>query len=135
LIIEAVSSPLADAFLTHDREIYMRVDDSVTRVAGGIPRLVRRARGFAPEPIELVSAVPDILACGGELKNTLCLTKDRYAIISQHIGDLTNFEAMGFFEETLRNLKRTFKAEPHIIAHDMHPDYLSTRFAQSYKTR
>jgi len=127
-------SGLADAFLTHDRGIYMRVDDSVTRVVGGIPRLIRRARGFAPEPIELSSAVPDILACGGELKNTFCLTKDHYAIVSQHIGDLTNYEAMGFFEETLNNLKRTFKADPHIIAHDMHPDYLSTRFAQTYKT-
>ena len=127
-------SGLADAFLTHDRGIYMRVDDSVTRVVSGIPRLIRRARGFVPEPIELATAVPDILACGGELKNTLCLTKDRYAIISQHIGDLSNYEAMGFFEETLNNLKRTFKAEPHIVAHDMHPDYLSTRFAQTYKT-
>jgi hydrogenase maturation protein HypF len=127
-------SGIADALLTHDREIYMRVDDSVTRVVGGIPRLIRRARGYAPEPIELASAVPDILAYGGELKNTLCLTKSNYAIISQHIGDLTNYEATGFFEETLKNLKRTFKAEPHIVAHDMHPDYLSTRFAQSYKT-
>ncbi len=126
-------SGLAEKFLTHDRDIYMRVDDSVTRVIGGIPRLIRRARGFAPEPIELSSTLPDILACGGELKNTLCLTKDNYAIISQHVGDLTNFESMGFFEETLKNLKRTFKAEPHIVSHDMHPDYLSTRFAQSYK--
>ncbi len=130
--VEKLSS-LADASLTHDRDIYMRVDDSVTRVVSGIPRLIRRARGFAPEPIELATAVPDILACGGELKNTLCITKNNYAILSQHIGDLTNYEAMGFFEETLKNLKRTFKAEPHIIAHDMHPDYLSTRFAQNYK--
>lgn len=124
---------LADCFLIHDRDIYMRVDDSVARVVSGVPRLIRRARGYVPEPIDLGREMPDILACGGELKNTLCLTKANYAIPSQHIGDLTNYEAMSFFEETLKNLKRTFKAEPKIIAHDMHPDYLSTRYARSYR--
>ena len=124
---------LADCFLLHNRDIYMRVDDSVARVVSGVPRLIRRARGYVPEPIDLGREMPDILACGGELKNTLCLTKANYAIPSQHIGDLTNYEAMAFFEETLKNLKRTFNAEPRIIAHDMHPDYLSTRFARSYR--
>ena len=124
---------LADCFLLHDRDIYMRVDDSVARVVSGVPRLIRRARGYVPEPIDLGREMPEILSCGGELKNTLCLTKANYAIPSQHIGDLTNYEAMAFFEETLKNLKRTFKAEPRFIAHDMHPDYLSTRFAQGYR--
>lgn len=124
---------LADCFLLHDRGIYMRVDDSVARVVSDVPRLIRRARGYVPEPIDLGREMPEILACGGELKNTLCLTKANYAIPSQHIGDLTNYEAMAFFEETLKNLKRTFKADPRFIAHDMHPDYLSTRFAQGYR--
>lgn len=126
-------SPFADVFLSHDRDIYMRVDDSVTRVVGGVPRLIRRARGFVPVPLDLGREVPEIFACGGELKNTLAITKGCYAIISQHIGDLTNYEAMSFFEETLWNLRRTFSADPKIIAHDMHPDYMSTRFALGYK--
>jgi hydrogenase maturation protein HypF len=130
--VERLSS-LADSYLMHDRDIYMRVDDSVSRVVSGVPRLVRRARGYVPEPIDMGRPIPDILACGGELKNTLCITRGSYAIPSQHIGDLTNHESMLFFEETLINLKRTFKARPGIVAHDMHPDYLSTRFAQSCK--
>ncbi|MGA2192562.1 MAG: carbamoyltransferase HypF, partial [Nitrospirota bacterium] len=116
----------------HDRDIYMRVDDSVARVVLGVPRLIRRARGYVPEPFDMGREMPEILACGGELKNTFTITKGRYAIMSQHIGDLTNYEAMNFFEETLWNLKRTFRADPQILAHDMHPDYMSTRFAKDY---
>lgn len=127
-------SGLADSFLLHDREIYMRVDDSVARVVAGIPRLIRRARGYVPGAFDLGREMPEILAVGGELKNTSCITKGPYAIMSQHIGDLGNFEAMNFFEETIWNLRRTFKADPHIIAHDLHPDYLSTRFALAYDT-
>ena len=127
-------SGLADSFLLHDREIYMRVDDSVARVVAGIPRLIRRARGYVPGAFDLGREMPEILAVGGELKNTSCITKGPYAIMSQHIGDLGNFEAMNFFEETIWNLRRTFKADPHIIAHDLHPDYLSTRFALDYDT-
>jgi hydrogenase maturation protein HypF len=118
-------APLADVFLFHDREIFMRVDDSVTR-AGGI---LRRARGYAPDPIDLGFEAGEVLAAGAELKNTFCLTKGRYAILSQHIGDLENYETLEFFEETLRNLKAVYRAEPRIIAHDLHPDYLSTRWA------
>jgi hydrogenase maturation protein HypF len=125
-------SGLADSFLLHDREIYMRVDDSVARVVAGIPRLIRRARGYVPGAFDLGREMPEILAVGGELKNTACITKGPYAIMSQHIGDLANFEAMSFFEETIWNLRRTFKADPHIFAHDLHPDYLSTRFALDY---
>jgi len=125
-------SVFADSFLLHDRDIYMRVDDSVARVVRDAPRLMRRARGYVPEPIDMGFDMPDILACGGELKNTFCVTKGRYAIQSQHIGDLTSGEALDFYAETLKNLKRTFSAEPKVVAHDMHPDYLSARFAKDY---
>jgi hydrogenase maturation protein HypF len=128
---EAVAklSPLADRLLTHNREIFMRVDDSVTRVFEGIPRVLRRARGYAPSAIRLAHQVPEVLATGAELKNTFCITKGRYAIPSQHIGDLENYETLQFFEETLRNLQSVYQATPALIAHDLHPDYLSTRWA------
>ena len=148
-------SHVADAFLLHNRDIYMRVDDSVARVSGfksqisnlkfqisdlrsqisNPPfRIIRRARGYAPSPIELGFDMPEILATGGELKTTFCLTKGRYAIMSQHIGDMENLEAIGFYKETLNNLKGTFEVEPSIIAHDMHPNYWTTTFAEQLAT-
>jgi hydrogenase maturation protein HypF len=120
---------LADHFLLHNREIQTRVDDSVVQSFEGREYPVRRSRGFAPEPVDLGMQVHEILACGGELKNTFCLTKDHYAIPSQHIGDLENVEAMAFFRETLGHLKRFFRVSPEAVAHDLHPNYLSTRFA------
>ena len=120
---------VADWFLLHNREIHMRVDDSVTRTFEGRERLLRRSRGYAPHPIDLGIALAEILACGAELKNTFCLTKDRYAVLSQHIGDLENYETLVFFEETLANLKKLFRVEPRLIAHDLHPLYMSTKFA------
>jgi len=123
---------LADAFLFHDREIHARCDDSVTRVFAGEELPVRRSRGYAPYPIHLPFAVPQILAVGGELKNTFCLTRDRYAFLSQHIGDMENYETLTFFEEMVEQLKRTFRIDPEIIAHDLHPAYLSTRYAQGH---
>ena len=123
-------SPLADRLLLHDRDIFMRVDDSVARVFEGVPRILRRARGYAPSAISLGREVPEVLAAGAELKNTFCITKGRYAIPSQHIGDLENYETLQFFEETLRNLQSVYQAKPRLIAHDLHPDYLSTRWAQ-----
>lgn len=123
---------LADRFLLHNRDIYMRVDDSIARVERKRPRVLRRARGFVPNPVRLSEEVPEVLAFGGHLKNTFCITKGRNAILSQHIGDLENIESLEFFKETLANLKNTFRAEPETIAHDMHPDYLSTRFALEY---
>ncbi len=122
-------APLADHLLTHDRDIFMRVDDSVTRVFEGVPRILRRARGYAPGAIALGRDVGEVLAAGAELKNTFCITKGRYAIPSQHIGDLENYETLEFFEETLRNLQSVYQAMPRLIAHDLHPDYLSTRWA------
>ncbi|MDE3165552.1 MAG: carbamoyltransferase HypF, partial [Acidobacteriota bacterium] len=122
-------APLAGAFLLHDREIYMRVDDSVVRVFEERPRVLRRARGYAPFPIDLGSTGIDVLACGGELKNTFCLTRGRHALLSQHIGDLENYETLAFFRETLDQMKKLFRAEPRAVAYDLHPNYLSTRFA------
>ncbi len=124
-------TPIADLVVTHDRDIFMRVDDSVERIFEGTARVLRRARGFAPEAIALPDECAEILACGGELKNTFCLTKGCFAILSQHIGDLGNFETLQFFEETLRNLQAVYQATPRLIAHDLHPDYLSTRWAQA----
>jgi hydrogenase maturation protein HypF len=120
---------LADYFVLHDREIQTRVDDSVIQNVAGREYPVRRSRGFAPEPVDLGIGMREILACGGELKNTLCLTKDRYAILSQHIGDLENLQTMEFFRETLGHLKRFFRVSPEAVAYDLHPNYLSTRFA------
>jgi len=121
--------PLADWFLLHNREIYMRADDSVVRTFEGVERVLRRSRGFVPQAIDLGMDVAEILACGGELKNTFCLSKGRYAVLSQHIGDMENYETLVFFEETLSNLKKLFRVEPRAIAHDLHPAYLSTQYA------
>jgi hydrogenase maturation protein HypF len=121
--------PLADWFLLHNREIYMRADDSVVRTFEGAERVLRRSRGFVPQAIDLGMEVAEILACGGELKNTFCLSKGRYAVLSQHIGDMENYETLVFFEETLANLKKLFRVEPRAVAHDLHPAYLSTQYA------
>jgi len=123
-------SHLADGFLLHDREIHARCDDSVTRVVAGAELPVRRSRGYAPYPIHLPFPVRQVLAVGGELKNTFCLTRDRYAFLSQHIGDMENYETLRFFEQMVEQLERTFRIEPEIIAHDLHPAYLSTRYAK-----
>jgi hydrogenase maturation protein HypF len=121
--------PLADWFLLHNREIYMRADDSVVRTFEGAERVLRRSRGFVPQAIDLGMEVAEIVACGGELKNTFCLSKGRYAVLSQHIGDMENYETLVFFEETLANLKKLFRVEPRAVAHDLHPAYLSTQYA------
>ena len=122
---------VADWFLLHNRDIATRVDDSVTRTFEGRERVLRRARGFVPQTIDLGVEMDEVLAFGGELKNTFCLTKGRYAILSQHIGDLENYETMRFFEETLANLKHVFKVMPSAVAYDLHPGYMSTRMAMA----
>lgn len=121
--------PLADFFLVHNRKIHTRADDSVVRVFEDRERTVRRSRGYAPLPIDLGYEVQPVLACGGELKNTFCLTKEHYAILSQHIGDLENLETLEFFEEVLHHMRRFFRVEPRAVAYDLHPQYLTTRFA------
>ena len=130
---EALSrlSTIADCFLVHDREIHVRCDDSVARVYDGKPYIVRRSRGYVPFPIRLPFPVQDILACGGELKNTFCLTRGSYAFLSHHIGDLENLETLDSFEKGIEHFKRLFSIEPKLIAHDLHPDYLSTKYALS----
>ncbi|MBI5049963.1 MAG: carbamoyltransferase HypF [Nitrospirae bacterium] len=120
---------IADAFLLHNRDIYMRADDSVCMVFEGRARFIRRSRGYVPMPVEIRYDSPEILAVGGELKNTFAIIKDRHAILSQHIGDAENHETMEFFQESLRNLKKIYKAEPAVLVHDLHPDYLTTRWA------
>lgn len=122
---------IADVVVEHDRDIFMRVDDSVVRAGLTGPSVLRRARGYAPAALDLGFEVPEVLACGGQLKNTFCLTKGHYAILSQHIGDLENFETLQFFEETWENLKQVYRAQPRLIAHDLHPNYLTTRWAAS----
>jgi hydrogenase maturation protein HypF len=120
---------IADWFLLHNRDIATRVDDSVVRTFEGRERVLRRSRGFVPQTIDLGMELQEILAFGGELKNTFCLTKDRYAILSQHIGDLENYETMRFFEETLAKMQHLFKVAPRAVAYDLHPGYMSTRMA------
>ncbi len=119
---------VADWFLLHNRDIYMRADDSVVRTFEGRPRVLRRSRGYVPRVLDLSRAVPEMLACGAELKNTFCLTKGRHAILSQHIGDMENYETLLFFEETLANLKKLFRVTPRMVAYDLHPLYLSTKY-------
>jgi hydrogenase maturation protein HypF len=121
--------PVVDWFLFHNRDIYMRADDSVVRTFAGRERVMRRSRGYVPQAIDLGEPMQDLLACGAELKHTFCLTKDHYAILSQHIGDLENFETLCFFQETLANLKKLFRSEPQAVAYDLHPSYRSTQFA------
>ncbi|MEW6231158.1 MAG: carbamoyltransferase HypF [Chloroflexota bacterium] len=123
-------APLADYFLLHDRDIHVRCDDSVTRLFQGKEAVIRRSRGYAPFPVRLDFPLQEILACGGELKNTFCLTRDNYAFLSQHIGDLENLETLESFESNIEHFKRLFRIEPKIVAHDLHPDYLSTKYAQ-----
>ncbi len=125
----AVLDGVADWFLLHNRDIAMRVDDSVVRTFEGSERVMRRSRGFAPQAIELAEPMEEVLAFGAELKNTFCLTKDRFAILSQHIGDLKNYETMLFFEETLEKMQHMFRVQPRVAVHDLHPGYMSTRMA------
>ena len=120
---------IADYFLLHNRDIYARYDDSVYIVEDGKPQALRRARGYAPYPIFLPFKSKQILACGAEDKNTFCLTKDEHAFLSQHIGDMENEETLGHFENTIELYKKLFRVEPEIIAYDMHPDYLATKYA------
>lgn len=121
---------IADYFLIHNRDIYLRSDDSIVRRLDGATRFIRRSRGYIPTPVFLKEEVPQILACGAELKNTVCLTKGKNAFLSQHMGDLENLETYRFFELTVRHMKRILDIAPQIVACDLHPDYLSTRYAE-----
>jgi len=121
---------IADAFLTHDRAIHIRTDDSVARAVRGRPMLLRRSRGYVPEPVTVRGGFPrPVLACGAELKNTFCLAKGRHAFISHHIGDLENAETLRSFTEGIAHFSRLFDIAPQVVAHDLHPEYLSTKYA------
>ena len=124
---------LADLFLVHDRAILLRCDDSVVRIVGNQPRQLRRSRGYVPVPIFLTDEVPSVLAVGGELKNTICLTQGKHAFLSQHVGDLENLESFRFFEEAIEHLERILEIQPRIIAYDLHPGYFSTKWALAQK--
>jgi hydrogenase maturation protein HypF len=146
---------LADAFLMHNRDIHVRCDDSVMRIAEcGLrnadsssnphsaplrqaqgkfrtPQLLpmRRSRGYAPFPVRLPWPAPPLLAAGAELKNTFCLTNGRYAFLSHHIGDLENYETLQSFEQGVAHFERLFRVRPQAIAYDLHPNYLASRYA------
>lgn len=131
-------APLADAFLLHNRDIHVRCDDSVARVFAGQELPLRRSRGYAPYPVKLPTLqvrVPadgkraTILAAGAELKNTFCVIRENYAFLSHHIGDLENYEILRSFESGIAHFERLFRIQPEIIAYDLHPNYLATRYA------
>lgn len=126
--------PLADAFLMHDRDIYIRCDDSVVRVFGSehdAPSIypLRRSRGYAPFPVKLPWQAPPLLAAGAELKNTFCLTNRNYAFLSHHIGDMENYETLQSYEQGVQHFEQLFRVKPEAIAYDLHPDYLASRYA------
>lgn len=121
---------IADKIVFYNRDIVTRVDDSVMRVINKQPLFIRRARGFVPTPIQLPYAIPETLALGGHLKNTFCITRGDEAFVSQHIGSLNNKATIDFFHESLSHLLQFLSVKPERIAHDSHPDFYTTRFAQ-----
>ncbi len=122
-------SHIADSFLLHNREIFFRADDSVLRVHDDAPFFIRRSRGYAPLPVYLDHELPPILGCGAGLKNTICLTRNRHAFLSPHIGDLDNAKVFEYFKQTIDHLERILDIRPETIAHDLHPGYMSSEFA------
>lgn len=126
---------IADHFLTNDRRIHIRTDDSILRVRrpSHVPVVIRRSRGYAPASIKpSFRFEKQILACGAELKNTFCLAKDNHAFISHHVGDLENLETLRSFTEGIEHFKHLFDLSPEVVAYDLHPEYLSTKYALSY---
>ena len=126
---------IADYFLIHNRDIYLRSDDSIVRVTNHAMRQIRRSRGYVPVPIFLGTKTEEVLACGAELKNTICLTRGNQAFLSQHIGDMENPATEAFFQQTIAHMERILDIHPAVIAHDLHPNYLSTAYAVSQKDK
>jgi hydrogenase maturation protein HypF len=122
-------APLVDGFLLHDRPIHIHCDDSVTRVFEGRELPVRRSRGYTPFPVTLPFALAPVLAVGGELKNTFCITKARYAFISQHIGDMENLETLEAFTRAVAHFRALYNAAPEAVVCDLHPGYLASQWA------
>lgn len=123
---------IADVIASYNREILTRVDDSVLRIVNKSPLFMRRARGFVPSAIKLPHVIPSVLAVGGHLKNTFCITRGDEAFVSQHIGDLENAATMDFFHETVTHFLKILDVKPEYIIHDLHPDFYNTRFAKDY---
>jgi hydrogenase maturation protein HypF len=123
-------SKIADGFLFHDRDIHTQVDDSVVQVNQEHFYSIRRSRGYAPNPIVLSNPIPELLATGAGLKNTFCLTRGNYAFVSHHIGDLENLETLSALETSINHYEKLFHIRPESIACDLHPDYLSTQYAE-----
>jgi len=118
-------------FLIHNRAIHNRIDDSIVQVINNTPVVLRRSRGYAPLPFIMNKELKQILACGAELKNTFCISKGKYAFLSQYIGDLKTYKTFSFYKETINRFKELFALTPKIIVCDLHPDYLSTGYAQA----
>ncbi|HEY2744443.1 MAG TPA: Sua5/YciO/YrdC/YwlC family protein, partial [Polyangia bacterium] len=125
----AALAAIADATLSHDREIHTRADDSVVRIVAGAPLPLRRARGFVPEAIALPCAGPPLVAVGAQLKSTVCLARGGEAFLSPHLGDLSQPATHALFVETIDKLAHLLRMTPELVAHDLHPDYRSTRWA------
>lgn len=123
---------IADKIVSYNRRIITREDDSVVRLVNDAPMFIRRSRGFVPTPIQLPYAIPSTLAVGGHLKNTFCITRGDEAFVSQHIGSLNNKATIDFFHESLNHLLNFLDVKPERIAHDLHPDFYTTRFAEDY---
>ena len=126
----AYLADLADGLLLHDRVIHVPCDDSVLRVFAGHPMPIRRSRGYTPLPIHLPFSVPPTLATGGEIKNTFSLAHEQHAFLSQHLGDMQNLETLESFAHAVSHMQTLFRIQPEIIACDLHPGYLSTRWAK-----
>ena len=120
---------IADVFVLHNRPIARPCDDSVARVSGGCPQILRRARGYAPLPVVTPRDLPPVLAVGGHLKNTVAIALGRQVFLSQHIGDLDGVESRQAFERAIEDLCRLYRFEPKLVACDLHPDYASTQWA------
>jgi hydrogenase maturation protein HypF len=130
--LPALVGPIADAALTHNRPIVHKCDDSVVRVIHGQRQFFRRARGFVPNPIRIAGHSLAVLAVGGELKNTFCLVRDGQAFVSQHIGDLKDYWTHECFTREINAWQKLLRVEPAAVAHDLHPNYHSTKFAAQY---
>jgi hydrogenase maturation protein HypF len=126
-------SSIADAVLVHDRDVVARYDDSVVRVRAGdaVPSVIRRARSSAPTPIDLTADVLPTLGTGALLHGAFCLAKGGRAFLSQHVGDLDTEESMAAYREAFDRFREVFRIEPELVAHDLHPDFMTTRFAAS----
>ena len=122
---------IADLFVVHDRDIHMRCDDSVAAIIAGTPTVLRRGRGYVPRPVPLARGFGrPVLACGAQLKNTFCIGAGTSAWLGPHIGDLDNLRTFDHYTRSIELLERFLGVHPQVVAHDLHPDYLSTAYAR-----